>query len=148
MNLLFAYAERKRGACAILNTSSSVVSIINQFVFHNFLCTIADAVHSSYPCYLVSYFHVLCHALSSFHLLDDEFKAKLCLLIQISQICPEFTAKAQIIETNGVMLHKVISVHPTPTTNRSVFFRQANIGNIVITTTNICKFLYYFFLQS
>ena len=35
----------------------------------------------------------------------------------------------------------------SPTTNRSVFLWQANIGNIVITATNIVKFLHHMYLQ-
>lgn len=75
------------------------------------------------PCRLIVLLHVLCHALRSFHLLDDTFKTALYLLVQISQIRPQFTAKAQIVEAGRIMLLDIVSVHTPPPTNRSAFLR-------------------------
>ena len=110
---------------ALLAYTGVVFKNINpkDFTEDDFLCSVADAVHGSDPCHLVSLFHTLCYVLSGFHLLNDKFKAILCLLIQILQIRPQFTAKAQIIEADRVMLLDIISVHTSPPTDRSVFLR-------------------------
>lgn len=106
-----------------MNTNFSAVSVINKFVFYNFLGTVTDAVHSAYSCHLVSCLHVLCHTLSSFDLLDDKFKMDLCLFVQIYQICSRFTAKAQIIEADRIMFLDIIIGHISPMTNESVFLQ-------------------------
>ena len=59
----------------ILQGFSYRILPIDQFGNDDFLCTITDAVHSSYPCHLLACFQHLCHALSGFHLLNDKFKA-------------------------------------------------------------------------
>jgi hypothetical protein len=44
---------------------------INQFVQHNFLCTIMDTAHSLNPFTLIIRFHFLSYRLSFLHLTDD-----------------------------------------------------------------------------
>ena len=45
------------------------------------------------------------------------------LLDPISQIRPEFAAETKIVKANGIVLLDIISVHPSPPTNRSGFLR-------------------------
>ena len=104
-------------------TDNGHLSFIYKLGQNDFLRTITDAVHNSDPCHLVSCFQVLCYTLSGFHLLNDNFQAVLCPLVQISQIRPERTVKAKSIKPDRVMLLKIISVHTPQTTNGSVFFR-------------------------
>ena len=53
----------------ILQGFSYCILLVDQFSEDDFLCTVTDAVHGSYPCHLIVLLHVLCHALSGFHLL-------------------------------------------------------------------------------
>ena len=62
--------------------------LIDHFLQNNFLCSIADAIHSSYPRHLIVLLHIFRYALGGFHLLDDKFKTVLRLFVKISQISP------------------------------------------------------------
>ena len=107
------------------------ILLVDHLTHNNLLCTITDAVHSSNPCHLISLLHTLCYALRCFHLLDNEFKTVLYLLVHVSQISSQFAAENKVVKADRVMFFKIIPVQPSPTTNRSGFFWQTNIGNIV-----------------
>ena len=63
----------------------------------NFLRTVPDAVHGSDPCHLILGFQFLCDSLNFFHLGNDTIQPVLCLLVQITQICPELAGQNQVI---------------------------------------------------
>lgn len=73
----------------ILQGFSYRILLVNQFPKDDFHCPVADAVHGSNPFHLVGCFQLLCYDLRCFHLVDNDFKVVLCLLVQISRICPE-----------------------------------------------------------
>ena len=131
----------------ILRGFSYCILPIDHFPEDDFLGSIANAVHGSNPCHLIVHLHALCHALSGFRLLNDKFKAALCLLVQIRQISPQFTAENKVVKADRVMFFKIFPVQPSLTTNRSGFFWQTNIGNIVIAATDIVQFLHHMYLQ-
>ena len=108
--------KERRGLCPFEHKPPAV-SVIYQSAFYNFLGTITDTIYDSNSRYLVRCFHILCHVLGSFHLLDDKFKAALYLLVQICQIHPQFTAKAQVIEAGWIIFFDIISMHSSPAAN-------------------------------
>ena len=71
---------------------------------------------------------------------DDKFKAVLCLLIQISQICPELTAEDKVVKADWMMFLQILTVHPSPLANGSVFLRQSNVGDVIVTHKGIIEF--------
>ncbi len=68
---------------------------------------------------------------------------KILQIRELKVLLPEI----EVLSDDKHMLLDIISVHASPTTNRSIFFRQANIGNIVITATDIVQFLHHMYLQ-
>ena len=46
------------------------------------------------------------------------------------------------------MFLDIVPMHPSPSTNRSAFFRQTNIGNVIVSKTNIVQLLHHMYLQS
>ena len=131
----------------ILQGFTYLILLVDQFGKDNLLCTITDAVHGSNPCHLVSCFQCLCHALRILHLLNNDLQTALCLLVQVGQISPQFSGQAKVIKADRMMFPQILSVHPSLTANGSGFFRQANIGNIVVATTNIVQFLHHMYRQ-
>ena len=73
--------------------SGKILSIYD-FFQHNFLCPVADAIHSSDPCHLVTGFQFLSHTLRCLHLLNNQGQTLLCLLVQIGKISPESSRKS------------------------------------------------------
>ena len=77
---------------------------INQFVQHNFLCTIMDTSHSLNPFPLIVFFHFLSYRLSFLRLTDDDLQSVLRLLIYIRKISPELATQYQIIKQHRIIL--------------------------------------------
>ena len=71
---------------------------INQFMQHNFFCTIVDAAHSLNPFPLIIFFHFLSYRLSFLHLTDNDLQSFLCLVVYICKVSPELATQHQIIK--------------------------------------------------
>ena len=116
--------------------SGKVLSIYD-FVQHNFFCPVADAIHSSDPCHLVTGFRFLSHALSDLHLLNNQGQTLLSLLFQIGKVSPDLAVQNQIIEHHWIVLFQILSVHPPIFSDGTFLMGQLQIRDIVISNQHI-----------
>lgn len=112
---------------------------VDYFASDNFFCPVADAVHGSDPCHLILGFQFLCDSLGIFHLGNDTIQPVLRLFIQICQICPEPATQNQVIILGWMILLQIVFVHPPPNPNRPGFFRQFQVGDVVIANQRIIQ---------
>ena len=82
---------------------------------YDFLCPVSDVVHSTNPSHWVANFQVFRNSLGGFHLLDYPIQPVLRLLIQVSQVCPEFAGQEQAVVQNRLVLFQIVPMYPSLT---------------------------------
>lgn len=88
----------------ILQEVSYGILPIDQLLEDDLLCTIADAVHGSDPCYLVLRFQLLIDTLFLCQLCYEQMEFVSCLSVNISQIAVQFSAENKVGIEHGTML--------------------------------------------
>lgn len=124
----------------ILQGFSYCILPIDQFFEDDFLCTVADVIHSSDPCQLIPCFQLLIDTSFFCQLRYEQVELIASLSINISEIAIQLTAENEVSLDHRMMFSEVLLVLSAPDTNGvDFFFRDDQTRQVVISMQLIPK---------
>ena len=114
------YSQKSNPCLSVIPNNDLV---INHLASNNFFCPVANVVHGAHPRHWIMSFQFFGNVFCRFHLIDEAVHPLLCLLIQVSQICPELAGQNQFVVQGWMILRQIVFVYPSPNPNRASFFR-------------------------
>lgn len=113
---------------------------IDQFFEDDFLCTVADVIHSSDPCQLIPCFQLLIDTFFFCQLRYEQVEFIASLSINIGEIAIQLTAEKQIGVDDRAVLSEVLMMLSAPDTNGVDFLsRNDQTRQIIISMQFIPK---------
>ena len=124
----------------ILQGFSYCILPIDQLLEDDFLCTVADVIHSSDPCQLIPCFQLLIDTSFFCQLRYEQVELIASLSVNVCEVAVQLATENQIGIQHRAVFFNVIQVLPTPDADRASFgIRQNQTRDVVISMQLIPK---------